>query len=1204
MVIRFTTELKSAIVANPLLVKQEMPVLEAIAQMANARTSSMASDIADGDYVHQEARSTCVLVMEQEQVIGIITEREVVKFFDQFSQVNTLANVTVGEVMRSPVIMYEDDFDDLFMAVNLLQRNHIRQVVVLDQGDRLLGIVTHESLMQLVQPLDVLLAQWELDLQHSEQRFAALAAAAPVGIFRTDIEGNCIYVNDRWCEIAGLSIGEAAGFGWVNAIHPSDRELVATEWNNSVHENRPFRLEYRFLNQSGQITWAYGQAVAEHDQAGEIIGYVGTITDISDRKQSEEKSQQRLDILEAARDIIASADVTGKVTYLNQAGRDLMGLAPDVDIFQTAISDYHAAEVSDFVLQQAIPQCVDQGFWSGETLFRRHDGSTFPVLQVIVCHRGQNNSINQFSTIARDISDRKQSEQKLQELNQELETKVNERTQELWRVNSLQRAILDGADYSFISTDVNGTIQTFNAAAEKMLGYEASEVIGKVTPAIVHDRQEVIDRATSLSIELGQDIPVGFEVFVAKTRLGMVSEEEWTYIRKDGSRFPVLLSVTALKDINQEIIGFLGIAKDISEQQATLRDRLQAEQAIAKYASEVEDLYNNAPCGYHSLDGEGMIVTINNTELQWLGYSREEILGKSFMEIITADSQQIFHSSFDDFKRRGSAQNIEYDLICKDGTILPVFLSATAVKDEEGNYLYSRSTLFNARDRKQAELAIQESEERFRYLADNAPVMIWMTGLDKLCCYFNKPWLEFTGQTMAESDGWEELIHVDDRQFYIDSYEEIFDTRQSFSLEYRLKRFDGKYRWLLATGHPRFDADGEFLGYIGSCIDINDRKQSEQEILEKQRFIQKIADSSPNILYIYDLHENRNVYCNREITDTLGYSPAEVQAMGASFFANLMHPDDLAKIPDYYGQIDAAQDGDIFEIEYRMRHANGEWRWLFSRDTVFSRDDRGQVKQTIGTAQDISDRKQSEITIQQTTAMLEASNRELEAFAYSVSHDLRSPLRAIDGFSNALLEDYGDKFDDEAKDYFDRIRRNIQRMGMLIDDLLRLSRVSRSEMQYQPVNLSELVRQQIQELQAIDSDRIVECIIKDEAIVQADAALMAVVINNLCQNAWKFTSHHPTAKIEFGITQQDAQDSQPIYFVRDDGAGFDMNYTNKLFGVFQRLHNTNEFSGTGIGLATVQRAIHRHGGKVWAEAAVEQGATFYFTVPTVRSNGR
>jgi PAS domain S-box-containing protein len=1029
----------------------------------------------------------------------------------------------------------------------------------------------------------------ELELKQSEQRFTSLATAAPVGIFRTDTEGNCLYVNKRWCEIAGLSAADAAGFGWISGIHPSDRELVSVEWNEAVQANRPFYLEYRFLNNQGQITWALGQSEAERDERGEIIGYVGTITDISDRKQAE------------------------------------------------------AA---------------------------------------------------------------------LQQLNQELEAKVKERTQALWQVNSLQSAILDGADYAFISTDLNGVIQTFNKAAERMLGYSASEVIGKLTPAIIHEPQEVIDKAAILSLELEQDIPIGFEVFVAKARLGITFEDEWTYIRKDGSRFPVLLSVTALKDVNQQIIGFLGIAQDIS-------------------------------------------------------------------------------------------------------------------------------------DRKQAELVIQESESRFRYLADNAPVLIWMSGLDKLCFHFNKTWLDFTGRTMEQElgNGWVEGVHPDDFQFCLDVYTTSFDMHQSFEMEYRLRRFDGEYHWMLDTGIPRFGADGEFLGYIGTCTDISDRKAVEQEILEKQKFIQKIAEASPNILYLYDLQEQCNVYSNREIASVLGYTSTEIQAMGADLFTNLMHPEDLTKIPDYYRQIEAAQSEEVFEIEYRMRHANGEWRWLYSRDTVFSRDDRGQIKLTIGTAQDISerklaeqqlkqqltaieaavdgiailkddcyiylnsshvslfnyarpedllgknwkmlyspeelqrferevfpalgtkrhwegeaiairkdgttfieglsltltedgllicvcrdvsarkqqeeelqnlsarltlavksaaigiwdwdvvqniltwddrmyemygitsnqftsayeawsnslhpddrsvselalqqaikgekdfdpefrvvhpdgtiryiqgyamaqhnaqgevqrmvginfditDRKLAESQILQTTAQLQASNQELEAFAYSVSHDLRSPLRAIDGYSNALIEDYYDKFDDEARDYFERIRRNVKRMGMLIDDLLRLSRVSRSEMQYSNVNLSALVQEQVSELQVLEPEREVEVVILPNIFVSADLTLMRVVISNLVQNAWKFTSHHATSCIEFGIMEQE---DQLIYFIRDDGAGFDMAFAKMLFGVFQRLHNTNEFAGTGIGLASVQRAIHRHGGKVWAEGFVEKGATIYFTVPHTSS---
>jgi light-regulated signal transduction histidine kinase (bacteriophytochrome) len=302
---------------------------------------------------------------------------------------------------------------------------------------------------------------------------------------------------------------------------------------------------------------------------------------------------------------------------------------------------------------------------------------------------------------------------------------------------------------------------------------------------------------------------------------------------------------------------------------------------------------------------------------------------------------------------------------------------------------------------------------------------------------------------------------------------------------------------------------------------------------------------------------------------------------------------------------EALAGGKDYDSEFRVMLDDGSIRYVQAHSLV-RRNTEGMAIRMIGMNIDISDRKQSEAQLLQTTAQLTVSNRELEAFAYSVSHDLRSPLRAIDGFSQALLEDYADKLDADGKIYFDRIRHNVERMGNLIDDLLRLSRLSRSEMRYTQVNLSLLVQEQIEELQIAEPERQVEIAIAPDVYVSADMTLMRVVINNLIQNAWKFTSHHPTARIEFGIAtndkQQEYQQEQPLYFVRDDGAGFDMKYADMLFGVFQRLHNTNEFAGTGIGLATVQRVIHRHGGRVWAEAAVEQGATIYFTVPQTLAN--
>jgi signal transduction histidine kinase len=226
-------------------------------------------------------------------------------------------------------------------------------------------------------------------------------------------------------------------------------------------------------------------------------------------------------------------------------------------------------------------------------------------------------------------------------------------------------------------------------------------------------------------------------------------------------------------------------------------------------------------------------------------------------------------------------------------------------------------------------------------------------------------------------------------------------------------------------------------------------------------------------------------------------------------------------------------------------------------------------------------------------AQLQASNQELESFSYSVSHDLRSPLRAIDGFSQALLEDCAEQLDKQGKVYLDRVRTNVQRMGELIDDLLTLSRLTRTEMNYEPVGLSTLVQTIAARMQKNEPQRQVEFVIEDNLQVDGDAGLLQVALENLLDNAWKFSGNCPWTRIEFGVLDHEGRDT---YFVRDNGAGFDMTYANKLFGAFQRLHSLSEFSGTGIGLATVQRVIHRHGGQVWAEGAPNQGATFYFTL--------
>src|SRR6185295_1125297 len=383
----------------------------------------------------------------------------------------------------------------------------------------------------------------------------------------------------------------------------------------------------------------------------------------------------------------------------------------------------------------------------------------------------------------------------------------------------------------------------------------------------------------------------------------------------------------------------------------------------------------------------------------------------------------------------------------------------TPLRVEDGTVVGGFAIVRDITDQRHAEAQLQESEIRFRTMADGAPVLLWMAGTDSLCNFFNQGWLAFTGRTLEREfgNGWAEGVHPEDFQHCMMVYMSAFVERRDFRMEYRLRRADGEYRWILDAGRPRFSPDGSFEGYIGSCIDITELKES------------------------------------------------------ASTLRTLNT-----------------------ELENR---------------------------------------------VEQRTAELKTANAELESFSYSVSHDLRAPLRAIDGFSKILLESAAGTLDERGKDSLGRVRAATQRMGELIDDLLDLSRLSRGELRLETLNLSLLAQEVAEEFGKTDPGRQVQFVIAPGLAARGDAGLLRVVLDNLMGNAWKFTSKRSSARIEVG---RESREGKPAFFVRDNGAGFDPAYGGKLFQVFQRLHHVRDYEGTGIGLATVARIIRRHGGTVWA----------------------
>jgi PAS domain S-box-containing protein len=423
----------------------------------------------------------------------------------------------------------------------------------------------------------------------------------------------------------------------------------------------------------------------------------------------------------------------------------------------------------------------------------------------------------------------------------------------------------------------------------------------------------------------------------------------------------------------------------------------------------------------------------------------------------------------------------------------------------------------------------------------------------------------------------------------------IAAERGRFDTEAWRIRKDGSRVWVQVTITASYEPSGALRGFWAISRDITDRRRVQDAIRASETKFRRLLELAPDAVVIVD-RQGRMVLVNTEAQKLFGYTENEMLGQQVEIL-----------LPERYRGAHVAHRGGYFDaprtrpmgvgLDLAGRRKDGS---TFPVEISLSPMDADEGQLVISTIRDVTERKTAEARItalnedlQRRVAELAAVNKELEAFSYSVSHDLRAPLRSIDGFSQALLEEYGDVLTGDGADYLRRVRAATQRMGELIDDLLNLSRVTRREMRREPVDLSALARMILAQLAKGDPGRHVEVHVADGLVAWGDPHLLRLALENLLGNAWKFTGKQPAARVEFGMTSENGASA---YFVRDNGVGFDMAYSYKLFGAFQRLHAMTEFPGTGIGLATVQRVINRHGGRVWADAALGTGATFYFTL--------
>jgi PAS domain S-box-containing protein len=759
----------------------------------------------------------------------------------------------------------------------------------------------------------------------------------------------------------------------------------------------------------------------------------------------------------------------------------------------------------------------------------------------------------------------------------------------LMRVTSSEQAwkreaeLVELSHDAIIVADGQRVITGWNAGAVAMYGWKPSEAVGQVIHQLLRTESDI---TTSQMDE-------------ALWREGRW-DGELQHTRADGTTVLVDSCQVLVRDSSGAAAGVLEINRDITQ-------RKQAEEALQRSEETTRALIESASQGIVGVDPAGRIVVVNAMTERLFGYAREELLGQP-LELLLPERLRARHQAhrvmFDAGPRsRPMGLGLELMARRKDGAEFAVEISLGTAVTAHGRL--SVSFITDITERKQAEAALAEAAEHRRMALEAAELGAWDYRLETGEVF----WDERCARMFGMEAGWQTTydsaiasIHPEDRGAVEDAVSRAVAGARggAYHEELRVVWPDGSVHWIASHGRVYFEGRGEerrATRFIGVNVDITERKRNENALRRSEALLRAVSENTPDCLFLKD-RQNRFLSANPATLRLFGKS--EDQVIGKSEAECMLDAAQAMEIEAH--DTLTMERGATHMVEETIVTAEGS-RILLTTKTPW-RNAEGEVIGLVGVARDITERKRAQLEVlrlnaeleqrvRDRTAQLEASNHELEAFAYSVSHDLRAPLRGIDGWSLALLEEYGGLLDQQARGYLDRVRSESQRMGHLIDDLLKLSRVTRAEMQVETVDLSSLAGSIAARLRESEPARQIEFVIAPGLTASGDARLLEIALTNLLSNAVKFTGPRAHALIEFGQMQSEGE---LVFYVRDNGVGFNMAYAHTLFGAFQRLHKPSEFPGTGIGLATVQRVIHRHGGRVDVEAQPNQGATFYFTL--------
>ncbi|MCC5625075.1 PAS domain S-box protein [Nostoc sp. CHAB 5715] len=691
------------------------------------------------------------------------------------------------------------------------------------------------------------------------------------------------------------------------------------------------------------------------------------------------------------------------------------------------------------------------------------------------------------------------------------------------------------------------------------------------------------------------------------TRYGeTIRDEECIIERSDGTRITAIANVVPIRDSQGQIIGAIDCWRDIT-------NRKRIEEALRQRETELRLITDTLPVLISFVDSEQRYRFNNRAYQEWFGHSTAEVYGKHIWEVLGEPAYKVVRPYVEQVLA-GEQVTFESQVPYKDGGTRYIHAIYVPQFNEEGTVEGYAALITDIseqqaalRDRNQAEEALRQSNERLKFALQTAELGDWDIDLSNQTAHRSLRHDQIFGYESLLPEWTYNMFleHVlpEDRPLVDAKFQTALINQDTWDFECRIRRVDGELRWIWARGHTYHNAQGKAVRMLGLIADISDRKLAEAALRDSEERYRILTEVSPQAIWMGDSNGGIT-YCNQYWFDYSGLTMEQTTGYGWIY---IIHPDDRDRV--FKTSMQAVANATNYEIEIRFRRvSDGSYRWHIVRGLPF-RDAAGQIIKWVGIASDIHDRKIAEAALQQLNEMLEqriqertiqleTANKELESFSYSVSHDLRSPLRHIAGFVELLQKRHSSTstLDETSQRYLKIIAETSKQAGILIDELLTFSRMGRTEMRYININMEQLVEEIKRDLQTQTPGRTINWHIEPLPEIQGDPSMLRLVLRNLIDNAVKYTQTRNPTEITVGSIENE---NEVVFFVQDNGVGFNMQYVHKLFGVFQRLHSDPQFEGTGVGLANVQRIIHRHNGRVWAEAVVDNGATFYFSLPKV-----